>query len=554
MNRIHLRARIHARRLQISTALLAVIVSLGLAATASASRSQVAVIQDGNAYSAAADAQQFHAVGAKTLRLLLQWYTVAPKANAKHAPHFNQTNPGAYPAGNWSQWDNAIKAASAAGMTVDLDIVGGPPRWAQGKGVPSKFVANHFGWNVNARDYGKFVTAVAKRYSGHYTPNGASSALPKVSLYSLWNEPNMGQQLGPQNIDATRHSNGYSIAPLYYRNLLRSGYAALKRHAPHGSRIMIGELAGSGRSHNASKRFPQGLPGQTAITYPIEWVQTLYCLNSHYHRLTGRAAQVAGCPKNGHAARSFVKQNPALFGASAFSVHPYASKYAPTVKASRVPKGDVILPTIGRLVTEMGKVTRAWHHAKRFEIWSTEYGFVTSPPQKGGHHYPTPAKAAIYLNQSEYMSYKNRSVASYAQYLLTDPPNPTEKGGGLFASGLVFSDGSHKPGYDAYRLPLWMPQQTVKRGARAEVWGGARPAVFSSSASTVEIQQRSAGAWNTLATEKVNRSNGYFDTHLKFRAGGSVRLAYTYPAADPFLPVGDAGTTVYSRTLKVRTR
>lgn len=554
MNRIHLRARLRTRRLQISTALLAVIASLGLAATASASTSQVSVIQDGNAYSAAADAQQFHALGARTLRLLLQWYTVAPQANAKHAPHFNQSNPDAYPAGNWSQWDNAIKAATAAGMTVDLDIVGGPPRWAQGKGVPSKFVSNHFGWAVNARDYGNFVSAVARRYSGHYTPNGASSALPKVSLYSLWNEPNMGQQLGPQNIDATRHSNGYSIAPLYYRNLLRSGYSALKRNAPRGAKIVIGELAGSGRSHNASRKYKYGLPGQTAITHPIQWIQTLYCLNSHDHRLTGKAAQVAGCPKNAQAARSFVKQNPALFHASAFSVHPYASRFAPNVKPSKVPNGDVWLPVIGRLVNDLHGVTQAWHHTTRFPIWSTEYGFVTNPPYKHAN-YPSPAKAAIYLNQSEYMSYKNRSVGSYAQYLLTDPPTPkpNEKGG-LFASGLVFADGSDKPGYDAYRLPLWMPKQSVKRGARAEVWGGARPAVYSSSASTVEIQQRSGGAWKTLATERVNRSNGYFDAHLRFRASGQVRLAYTYPAADPFLPVGDLGTTVYSRTLNVRAR
>lgn len=553
MNRIQLRARIQARRLQLSAALLAVIASLGLAATASASNSQVAIVQDGNAYSAAADVQQFHAVGAKTLRLLLQWYTVAPKPNAKKAPRFTQTNPNSYPSGNWSQWDSAIKAARAAGMTVDLDIVGGPPRWAEGKGMPSNFRKNHFGWKVNAADYGKFVTAVAKRYSGHFTPKGDSSALPKVSLYSLWNEPNMGQQLGPQSIDATKHSTGYSVAPMYYRNLLRSGYASLKRSAAKGSRILIGELAGSGRSHNKSKKYPFGLPGQTAITHPLPWVLTLYCLNSSYHRLTGKAAAMAGCPRNAGAARSFAKKNPALFKATAFSVHPYASKLKADIKASAVPKGNVLLGNIGRLVTEMSKVTRAWHHGKRFPIWSTEFGFVTNPPYKKAS-YPSPAKAAINLNESEYRSYKTRSVASYAQYLMSDPPNPTKKDGksaGLFASGLRFADGSAKPGYNAYRLPLWMPHQKVKRGAAAEVWGGARPAVYSSSASHVQIQQKSGGTWKTLATKTVRKANGYFDTHLRFTKGGSLRLAYTYPASDPFLPVGDAGTTVYSRTLKV---
>ena len=546
MNLFALRARIHARRLQVSAALLAVFASLSLAATASASSSQVSVIQDGNAQSAAADVQQFHATGAKTLRLLLQWYTVAPKANSKTAPKFSATNPNSYPSKNWSQWDSAIKAASAAGMTVDLDIVGGPPLWAQGKGVPSRFRQMHFGWKVNAADYGKFVTAVAKRYDGHFTPKGASSALPKVSLYSLWNEPNMGQQLGPQSVDATTRSTGYSVAPGYYRNLLRSGYASLKRSAPKGSRILIGELAGSGRSHNKSSQYPFGLPGQTSITHPLAWVQTLYCLDSSDHRLTGTAAAMAGCPKSAGAARSFVKQNPALFNATAFSVHPYASKLAADLKASAVPKGNVVLPNIGALVTDLARVTKAWHHAKTFPVWSTEFGFVTHPP--AGSRYPSPAKAAIDLNESEYRSYKDRSVASYAQYLMDDP---VTDGGSLFDSGLRTSSGKVKPGYNAYRLPLWMPKQTVTRGTSAEVWGGARPAVYNSSASTVEIQERSSGTWNTLATKTVRKSNGYFDTHLRFTSGGSVRLAYTYPATDPFLPVGDPGTTVYSRTQKV---
>jgi hypothetical protein len=553
MNRIHLRARARSRRLQLSAVPLAALASLAVATGASASTSQVAVIQDGAALNAnpAVDVQQFQALGATTLRVLLQWYTVAPQPNARRAPHFNATDPGAYPARNWNQWDAIVKDATAAGMKVDLDIIGGPPAWAQGKGVPSHYLQNHFGWEVNAADYGQFVAAVAKRYDGSYTPRGATSALPKVGLYSIWNEPNMGQQLGPQSIDATRSSSGYSLGPLLYRNLVRSAYGSLRRYS-RGAQILVGEFAGSGRSGPVTRAHPYGLPGQTAITSPIPFVQTLYCLDSRYHRLTGEAAKVAGCPTTAGAAKSFVKQNPGLFDATAISTHPYGSHYAPDAPSRSIPKSFVILPVIGRLVTEMDKVTSAWHHAKRFPIWSTEYGFVTSPPQKsGGKPYPSPADAAIDLNESEYLSYKNPRVASYAQYLINDPPNPTEKGEGLFSSGLRFANGTPKPGYNAYRLPLWMPQQTVRRGANAEVWGGARPATFATSASTVEIQEQSGGTWNTLATERVSRGNGYFDTHLKLSTSGPLRLAYTYPASNPFLPVGVAGTTIYSRTLKV---
>ena len=556
MNPTRLRARVTARRSKLVAVLIAAAASLALAATASASTKQVAIIQDGSALQAnpTADVQQFRALGANTLRVLLFWYTVAPNANGKSAPHnFKAADPNAYPAKNWAQWDAIIKAANAAGIKVDLDIAGGPPTWAQGKGVPSKFRSHHFGWAVNAADYGSFVKAVATRYSGHFKPTGQTAALPKVSLYSLWNEPNFGQNLGPQSIDATKTSPGYSVAPLYYRNLLRSGYSTLRATAK-GASILVGEFAGSGRSGPVTRTAPQGLPGQTAITSPVPFIQTLYCLNSGYKPLTGKAATVAGCPTTADARGSFVKSNPALFNANAISTHPYGSHFAPDAKASTIPKNFVILPVIGRLTTEMDKVTAAWHHPKKFPIWSTEFGFVTSPPQKsGGKPYPSPANAAIDLNESEYVSYKNPRLASYAQYLINDPPDLTEQNVGLFSSGLRFADGQPKPGYNAYRLPLWLPKQTVTRGASTEIWGGARPSVFATSAANraVQIQMQSGGTWKTIDTMTVNKSNGYFDTHLKLTTSGPMRLAYTYPETDPFLPVGDAGSTVYSRTLKV---
>ena len=69
---------------------------------------------------------------------------------------------------------------------------------------------------------------------------------------------------------------------------------------------------------------------------------------------------------------------------------------------------------------------------------------MTSPPQpnKVGKKFPSPAQAAIYLNESEYLSYRNPRIASYAQYLLDDPQDLRSKKVGLFSSGLLFSNGS----------------------------------------------------------------------------------------------------------------
>ena len=148
------------------------------------------------------------------------------------------------------------------------------------------------------------------------------------------------------------------------------------------------------------------------------------------------------------------------------------------------------------------------------------------------------------------------------QYLLYDP-NPLrapEFGG--FASGLILYSGVPKPGYDAYRLPLFLPVTTARSPRQGlEVWGCLRPAHYArlgtSLAQRVQIQfQRgSRGAFTTLRTVTVTSTRGYFDLHMSFPASGSVRLAWTYPTSDPLLGPGlvnpRVGATVYSRMTKV---
>ena len=54
-----------------------------------------------------------------------------------------------------------------------------------------------------------------------------------------------------------------------------------------------------------------------------------------------------------------------------------------------------------------------------------------------------------------------------------------------------------------------------------------------------------------MRTVTLPGTSTYFDTHVTFRRTGNVRLAYTYPASDAFLPMGVGGTTVYSRSVRV---
>ncbi len=52
------------------------------------------------------------------------------------------------------------------------------------------------------------------------------------------------------------------------------------------------------------------------------------------------------------------------------------------------------------------------------------------------------------------------------------------RGDGGFTSGLLFANGKPKPGYAAYRLPLFLPVTSARRGRSLEVWGCVRPARY----------------------------------------------------------------------------
>jgi hypothetical protein len=196
---------------------------------------------------------------------------------------------------------------------------------------------------------------------------------------------------------------------------------------------------------------------------------------------------------------------------------------------------------------ELGASTVRVIIPERYEIYNDEYGYTTHPPAR--RHYVSPATAAYYDNWAEYLSWKNPQVASYMQYL--QDPAPTSYFSG-FDNGLETNSGEPKATYNAYRLPLYLPRTSFSNSTNAEVWGDMRPAAFmtrdGNGPQSVSIQLNN----NTISTITATGLGGYFDLRMKFPASGSVRLAYTYPSSDPFLPVGAAGLAVYSRSVMIR--
>ena len=528
----------------------------GTAPPASASAGQLSIIQDSTRVLSdpSGTLATFRALGVNMVRVIVVWAQIAPDWKARTPPSaFAAEDPAAYPAANWAPYDAIVKQASADGIALDFTLSGGAPRWAEGPGIPPAALDNlYWAWRPSAVDFGQFVRAVGQRYSGTYIPPGQTAPLPRVSFWAIWNEPNFGEDLGPQ---ATNGS-AVSVAPGMYRGLIGQAWSALQATGHGGDTILVGEFAPRGMSARATPKRPQGLPGQFAQTKPLQFLRTLYCVDSAYRELRGAAARAVGCPTTASGSRRFAQNNPGLFHMSGLADHPYPANQPPTREISTDP--DIApFPRLANLEHVIDRVQRVYGSLRRLPIYSTEYGYITHPPNRGS--YVSPATAAYYLNWAEYLSWKQPRLKSTMQYLLSDPPlGSVVPGDGGFASGLEFADGQEKPSFAAYRLPLYLPVSTTRQGRALEVWGCVRPARYgildtgSPQSAQIEFAPRAGGAFTTVQTVLVgDPDNCYFDVRTRFPGSGTVRLAYTYPAGTGG---GLAGTTVYSRTVAVTLR
>ncbi|MGI8904558.1 MAG: hypothetical protein ACR2IP_13120 [Solirubrobacteraceae bacterium] len=551
-----------AQRLPTTFALCAAILALsllGVPTPARASTGQQAILQDDSALmrDPVQTLQRLRLLGVGTVRVALRWQSVAPATGSHQRPRgFRAADAAAYPARNWAPYDEIVKDARLDGITVLFDVVGGGPLWADAPGAPRD--KRHPEWMPSAREFGSFVTAIGTRYSGRYTPAGSPSPLPRVHFWSIWNEPNFGQDLAPQAIKGST----ISVAPGRYRDLVDAAWSAFHATGHGGDQILIGDLAPRGLTGRTSRHHPQGLPGNFGQTKPLQFIRTLYCVDSSYREYRGTDASARGCPTTLAGSRRFRGAHPGLFQARGFGIHPYPQDLPPTEERSHDPD-FAAFPELPHLEAELDRLQRMYGSGTRFAIYNDEYGYLTNPPTRG--RFVSPATAAYYLNWAEYLSWRSPRIASTMQYLLYDPLH------GDYASGLLFRNGREKPAYSAYRLPLYLPVTSTGRGHGLEVWGAVRPARFASTGPgggpqgvQIQFQSASGRAFRTLRTVPITDPHGYFDVRMTFPSSGTVRLAWIYPvgpthAMSPTRPVGDPlppppGSTAYSRDVRITMR
>ena len=486
------------------TLIAAVLLMLALAAPADAARTQEAMFQDDNRLifneeaGVVATLDELRALGVDRIRVSLFWRAVAPEADKDARPAFDARNPDAYGRDQWDRYDRLLRLAGERGIRVNLNPTTPAPDWATGSPAREDIDAT---WEPNAQEFGDFLRAAGTRYDGNH-------GHPRVDYWSLLNEPNQAGWLTPQWLQ--RDGQWIETAPRLARDLTSAGWQALQDTGHGSDTILVGELAPKGLRANR---------GETRSIDALRFIRRLYCLDDNLQFLAGAAAEQQGCP-TADQGRAFPAQHPGLFRATGFAHHPYELVFAPNRRPTWRDWA-----TMGNLRDLQALLRRVWDRYAQprgggdIPLYLTEFGYQTRPPDRFG---VTPGTQARYLNQAEYIAYRQRDVRTIAQFLLTDGGDPIDL---TFQSGLRFLDGRTKPGYDAYKMPIHLPARTLRRGARMRVWGMARPA---GEGQAVEIQFRRRGSkrWRRLATRAPATGNRYVDTRLRAPGTGSVRLVW----------------------------
>jgi hypothetical protein len=470
-------------------------------------------------------------LGIDSVRVDLLWHLVAPSSENAVRPSFDATNPSAYPPGQWDVYDRVVNAAARNGIGVLFTITGPAPVWASSDPSQGDKVLD-----PNPADFRDFVTAVGRRYSGSHPdeqiqqapppsglpflppppapPGPPPLVLPRVSMWSAWNEPNQPGWLRPQA------SGGLPASPRVYRALQDAAYAGLQASGHGDDTYLLAETAPRG-SRSLSDRSPMR---------PLLFIRELYCVNRRLRPYRGDAAAARGCPADAAGRERFAADHPGLFRASAFAHHPYALEVAPG--ESDPIRDNVTLAELPRLTRTLDRILRRHGVERKLPIWITEYGYQTDPPDP---ILGVPwARQAAYLNEAEYMAFRYRRVRSFTQFLLVDdgPNRDYEPGdprywGGTFQSGLVALDGRRKPAYEAFARPVHVSPRRVRRGRKLTVWGGYRPARAGAALRVaVEFRRRGAGRWRVLRRLTTRSRRNYVQARLRARRSGSYRLAW----------------------------
>ena len=315
---------------------------------------------------------------------------------------------------------------------------------------------------------------------------------------------------------------------MIYRRMLDAAWGGLARTGHRHDTVLIGETAAYGASHK----------GYGASMDPLVFIRALYCVDGRYRPLRGAAATAVGCPASG-ARGAFVRSHPALFDAPGWAHHPYDFTKAPSFRRSD--PNAATLSGLSHLETALNKVFGAYGKRTRIPLYITEWGVQSRGPSP--YVAFSQAQQAEYINEGEYMAFKDPRVRSFSQFLFTDAaPNTAAPQGSkaywaTFQSGLLF----YGPALPSRPTTRSSSRSGCRTPATAARWPCGPRSGPSPRTGTIQFQARGASTWTDVAHVAPGGTEGYISTTVDLPSAGSVRLRWD---ANPFAPVYSRVATV----------
>jgi hypothetical protein len=281
-----------------------------------------------------------------------------------------------------------------------------------------------------------------------------------------------------------------------YRAMVRAAYPAIKAAAPD-STVLIGATSSGGSS----------TPGRSGVP-PLEFIRALACVDARWRPITtGSCAGYTTLPGDG------------------WSHHPYSLRTVP--EAQPINRDKLPVASTPRLLAALRRLVRDGRLAPgAAQVWMTEYGYETSPPDPQAPF--SPAEQAGLLARAERLGTADPAVRSWPQFLLRDRPSgpagPRMRVAGDWQTGLEDEQGNPKPAYAAFRTPV---VAQCRPGGRVLVWGRWRGVA----GAVAQVEREIAGGWSPAGSSlAVAAPSAAVQTTLGWAAGGVVRIHWS--AAD----------------------
>jgi hypothetical protein len=465
-------------------------------------------------------------LGVDELRISAEWKLEAPDPDSRSAPRgLDLSDPHTYDGSPAMQGlDRAVRAAAAGGVGVIIDPAFSAPLWGSANPRPRSFAGDPwFNTDINVRELAQWEGMLARRYSGSYVPAGASSPLPRVRTFTLWNEPNQDGYLEPQ------WGAGHTpLSPDWYRRLVAAAYPAIKQASPQAT-VLIGNTSPVGGGAQVGNA---GVP-------PLEFIRRLACVTAQLQPITtGSCADFHELPGDGWAQHTYERLEP------------------PWVPSGSDDPDGAVMGDLGKLQALLNRLVALGRFTPPVEnVWLTEQGYETNGQLAGK---PWTEAQQAYLNAiSEYLAWRDPQVQSFAQFLLRDSLTSQTLAlrastgrslvevPGTWTTGLERENGQPKPALSMFRSPIvvrpvstspvdsWLPGSPAGAADQLmEVWGRVRPA-RSPTVVNVEVADGGSASSYRAAAAAITDGNGIFNVIVPVSEGTQpqVRFGWVQPHA-----------------------